>query len=264
MNKEIVILGSSRGARNIIAGQIEEATGLSTFNLSYPGSDIEFQEFLLRSLIHFNETPQKVLLAIDDPRQFLPSDLLIFRLERLYPLARYPYINKEMIARGEKNISSKTLVLARMNIRNFDIRRKSFTYLDTITEYGSMPIYSQNENLTFNYDSLIHRYQTNNELEYKVNSFLKIQKICEENNIELTLVFSPNFKAHNYSFERRMKQLTHDNVDFILYDSLNPIYKDEAYFYDNFHLRSAGAITFTNEIVDFLESEKTNQLINTN
>ncbi len=50
-----------------------------------------------------------VLLAIDDPRQFLPSDLLTFRLERLYPLARYSYINNEMIARGERTAAQMHL-----------------------------------------------------------------------------------------------------------------------------------------------------------
>lgn len=40
INKELVVLGSSRGARNVIAGQIEEKTGISSFNLSYPGGDI--------------------------------------------------------------------------------------------------------------------------------------------------------------------------------------------------------------------------------
>ena len=41
INKDIIILGSSRGARDIIAAQIENETGLSAFNLCYPGSNVE-------------------------------------------------------------------------------------------------------------------------------------------------------------------------------------------------------------------------------
>jgi hypothetical protein len=55
INKDCIIFGSSRGARNIIAKQIEKETGLSSYNLSYPGSDIEFHEFLLRSFLKFNK-----------------------------------------------------------------------------------------------------------------------------------------------------------------------------------------------------------------
>ena len=58
MNKDIILLGSSRGARDIIASQIEDSLQLSTYNLSYPGSDIEFHEFLLKSVLKFNKAPR--------------------------------------------------------------------------------------------------------------------------------------------------------------------------------------------------------------
>ena len=58
MNKDLIVLGSSRGARNVIASQIEDSLTISTYNLSYPGSDIEFHEFLLRSLIKYNKKPK--------------------------------------------------------------------------------------------------------------------------------------------------------------------------------------------------------------
>lgn len=261
MNKDIIVLGSSRGARNIIAGQIEDSLGFSAYNLSYPGSDIEFHEFILRTLIQFNEAPKMVLLAIDDPREFLPSQLLTFRLERLYPLAKNKYINDEMIARGEKNISSKALVLSRMNIRNLDIRRKRFTYIDSINSCGSMPISSQREGMFFQFDSVPKIYQTDYEQEYKVNSFQKLQQHCVENNIELILIFSPNFKVHSAGFENRMKLLTEDQVTYMLYDSLNPIYTEESYYFDHIHLQKNGATVFTNEIIEFLKKHNTAQLV---
>ena len=66
MNKDLIVLGSSRGARNIIASQIEDSLNISSYNLSYPGSDIEFHKFLLQSLIKYNEKPKIVLLVVDD------------------------------------------------------------------------------------------------------------------------------------------------------------------------------------------------------
>src|SRR5688572_29021938 len=69
MNKDIVVIGSSRGARDILAERIEDSTGYTSYNLSYPGSDVEFHAFLLESIVTFNKAPKLVLLAIDDPWQ---------------------------------------------------------------------------------------------------------------------------------------------------------------------------------------------------
>ena len=257
INKDIIVLGSSRGARNIIAGQIEDSLGISTYNLSYPAADIEFQEFLLRSLIQFNETPKIVLLAIDviDPEEFLPSEKIKFRLDRMYPLAIYQHVNNELIAREEKTILSKFLVLARINKRNFDLQKKQFTALDTILDCGSMPIYFQKENRAFIFDSTEQQYETVNELENKVNAFLNLQDICIKNEIKLFLIFSPNFSSHNLNFEKRLRLLTKKEVEYFIYDATNPIYKNKSYFYDETHLQTPGAIVFTNEIINFLKSK---------
>lgn len=255
MNKDIVILGSSRGARNVIADQLQDSLGKYSYNLSYPGSDIEFQEFILNTLIRFNAPPKKVILVVDDSRELLPSSILTFRYDRLYPLAKYKYINDVMIARGEKSISSKVLILSRMNIRNFNLRRKIFSELDSITTCGSMPISIQRENFIFNFDSTVRSYRCDLEIDYKINSFKNIQSVCIKNNIDLYLAFSPNFKIHNIGFENRMRDLSNESVKFIFYDSLNPVYKDELYYYDNIHLQRVGAISFTNDIIDFLQKE---------
>jgi len=42
INKDLIIAGSSRGSRDIIASRIEEMTGLSSYNLFYPGSNVVF------------------------------------------------------------------------------------------------------------------------------------------------------------------------------------------------------------------------------
>ena len=36
MNKDLIIIGSSRGARDLIAKQIEDSLNISCYNLSYP------------------------------------------------------------------------------------------------------------------------------------------------------------------------------------------------------------------------------------
>jgi len=255
INKELIVMGSSRGARNIIAGQIEDSLGISSYNLSYPGSDIEFHEFLLESLLKFNKPPKIVLLAIDDPSELLPSESIKFRFDRLYPLAKYSYIHKEMIKRGEKDFLSNFFALSRINKYNFYIVKKHFNALDTIRDCGSMPISFQRKNRNFNYKSIENEYQSSNELFNKVEAFLKFQQKCISNNIELYMIFSPNFQPHNPSFEKRLIELSYPEVSFFVYDTINSIYRNNSYFYDEAHLQTNGAIIFTNEIINYLAQE---------
>src|SRR5690554_940312 len=253
LNKDLIILGSSRGARNIIANQIEDSLNITSYNLSYPGSNIEFHDFLLQSLITYNQKPKVVLLAVDDPAELLPSESINFRLDRLYPLAKYDYINNEMIKRGEKTFLSKFLVLARINKRNIDIREKTFSALDTIRQCGSMPISFQRENREFVFNNNTNNYKVDAELPEKVKAFKNLQNLCMNNNIQLVIIYSPNFKKHNVSFEKRIKELSHPMVTSIAYDTTNQIYKNKDYYYDEAHLKTTGAVIFTNEIISQLK-----------
>ena len=141
INKDLIIIGSSRGARNIIANQIEAKTGLTSFNLSYPGSDIEFHEFLLKTLLKFNKPPKVILLPIDNAAELTQNETIKFRLDRLYPLVKYNYISQELVNRNEKNDKLlKYFMLHRICKSNFSIQQKHFTPLDTILPCGSMPI----------------------------------------------------------------------------------------------------------------------------
>lgn len=252
MNKEIIILGSSRGARDIAANQIEAKTGLPTYNLSYPGSNVEFHEFLLRALIEFNEPPKIVLLVVDDSAELLSSESLIFRLDRLYPLAKYDYINQEMINRGEKTQLSWIFALARMNQRNLDLREKSFGMLDSISVNGSMPISFQREKISFDYETGSNNYLIQEELDAKRQAFQKINELCSKNGIKLIVVFPPNFRDLNTSFVNRLKEISSPKTDFFIYDTTNTAYQDKRYYYDTAHLKKNGAKLFTAEVNNYL------------
>lgn len=257
INKDVVILGSSRGARNIIASQIEEATNLSTFNLSYPGSNIEFHEFLLRTLLKFNKKPKQVILVVDEPYELTEIESLNFRFDRLYPLVKYDYIREELISRGEKNIIlSKLFVLHQLNKSNFDLRKKTFQPQDTVKSCGSMPLTEQRKGRKWTFDKLQEQYTIEKEEENKVNAFKSFVSICKEENVSLAIAFPPNFRSYNKSFDSRIKQLIGNDAGFIIYDSLNRAYFDKSFFYDEAHLLRAGAEIFTNEIIDFLKKGK--------
>ncbi|MDA9808763.1 hypothetical protein N9C59_00445 [Flavobacteriales bacterium] len=256
MNKDLIILGSSRGARNIIASQIEESLNVSCYNLSYPGSNIEFHEFILRALIKYNRSPKTLLLAVDDPHELLHHEPLQFRLDRLYPLAKYKYINDEMISRKEKNFLSKFLILGRINISNFNLKQKKYSMFDTLKICGSMPISFQKNDFEFNNDKSHIDYEIKNELPKKRLAFKKIQDMCKLKNIELFIVYSPNLKGHNRFFIYRIKELSNQSILHIKNDTSNISYKNKKYYHDGAHLNTTGAKIFTNDIIKKLKENK--------
>jgi hypothetical protein len=252
ITKTIVVVGSSRGARDIIAGKIQTETGQPAYNLCYPGSNIYFHEFLVRSLIKFNKTPKQILLVVDDPSEFHQDKTLNFRLDRMYPLVKYSYIRKELINRGEKNKwASYLFILHQINKSNFDFNKKQFSSLDTIKNCGSMPISFQRKGRNWKYGFKEDNYSVETEIKDKVEAFNKIIDMCNENKIGLTIIFPPNYKPRNTLFENRIKELTNhkENVSFMVYNDKNPIYSNKNYFYDESHLMNTGADIFTEEIV---------------
>lgn len=253
LNKDLIVMGSSRGARNIIAKQIEDSLKIPAYNLSYPGSDIEFHEFLLRSLIKFNKKPKVILLAVDDPAELLPSESINFRFDRLYPLVKHDYIIDEMISKGKKNIFSYAFALGRINTTNFDLKIKRFSELDTIIECGSMPISFQRKDRDFIYFENNSDYDTKKESKVKLSYFNQFIESCKYNNIKLYFVFSPNFVQCNEKFENRMKSLSGNVAHFIHYDTSKAIYKNKFYYYDEAHLKKNGAEIFTYEIIEKLK-----------
>lgn len=252
INKDVIIIGSSRGARNLIANEIEIKTGKETFNLSYPGSNIEFHEFILRTLLKYNQKPETIILSIDDPTFLLDDVSLEFRYERFYPLMKYNYLVQEMINRGEKNYLAKYFALGRISKTNISFQEKQFSSLDTLTSCGSMPISFTQPEYNFKFDSIPQKYPIFLEEENRINAYIKFQERCKEENIRLITVFSPNYRAHNLGFENRVRELTMDNNLLYIYDLTNNVYKNQSYYYDETHLKNDGALIFTNEIVSNL------------
>lgn len=253
INKDLIITGSSRGSRDILASQIEDQTGLSSYNLCYPGSNVEFHEFLIKALLTFNKAPSVILLVVDDPEELLVNETVIYRKDRLYPLVKYPYIRDELVRLGDKDkLLSDIIILHQLNKYNFDLRQKKFTPLDTIIECGSMPISWQQEGRDWRYHKEETIYKIDNENIVKINAYKEIIKTCESRDIKLVIVFPPNYHPHNKAFEDRIRHLSGEKNYFYVYNTNNSIYKNKDYYYDQAHLMRKGAVDFTNELIDYL------------
>lgn len=258
INKELVVVGSSRGARNIIAEVLQDSTKLSAYNLSYPGSDIIYHEFIIRTLLKFNNKTKVIVLTVDNPQTFVPDSILTFRLDRLYPLVKYDYINQELINKGEKNrLISKLFVSYRISHEKLNINQKKFNSIDTIFENGSMPISFQKKNENWEKRHQQYEYNKNIEVKEKLEAFNNIKSLCSKNNIKLIIVSPPNYGYNDVNFSNRIKLLIDDTkqVSYYSYNKNNPIYYYREYYYDINHLKRNGAEIFTTELADFIKTE---------
>lgn len=253
MNKDLIILGSSRGSDNILAGEIEKQTGMSTYNLSYQGADVTFQYFVLNTLLQFNEKPKKVILSIDNPYEFDNEKSLVFRFDRLRPLSKYDYISSELIRQKEQNILSKIFYLARLNRDQINFGQKKKISKIPIDAYGSMPLFQKKDSSLLVFAKPKSSYSKLNESKEKLKAFKQIKELCKKHKIELIYAFSPSYGNFNSAFYRRFINEV-DVKNIIVYDSLNPIYKKASYYYDESHLLEKGAKVFTKEIIIFIQS----------
>lgn len=257
INKEIIIVGSSRGARNIIASDLEEITGKTTYNLSYPGSDVTFHEFVIRTLLKFNNPPQYIVLTMDGRSQLTPNSSINFRFDRLYPLVKYNYILEELIQRQEISPGARYINILRIKPSQYDFRPREFGKLDSLLECGSMPISFQDERLdTIFYDNkeTLYSEYLEKESKKKTEALLSIREICKNYGVELVIVFPPNLYRDPKGLEERILRLLNmENA--IMIPSDNHLFKNPYYYYDNSHLQKNGAKYFSIYLAEVLERD---------
>ncbi len=255
IQSDILIYGSSRGGRDIIASEMEDSLKLPTYNLSFPGSAIEFHEFLLsETLKNGNKKPSVVILVVDDPDELLPSSRINFRLDRLYPLIKYGVIRDKLVEKGGKNYwLSKLFIVHQLSISNFDFRPKHFKPIDTLLADGSMPIDFKDPRFTGDFITNTTMYDIKKERPAELNSFTRFVDLCYSNNIKLLIACPPNFYKPTVGFSERIAGLVKDKASILIHDANQHAYsKDPGYYYDDVHLNKKGAKLFTAELVDFL------------
>jgi hypothetical protein len=254
MEKDIIIIGSSRGANNISAKQMEDETGLSTYNLSYRGSNVIFHQFILETLLLYNKKPQKVLLVIDDEYEFLMDHSLHFRFDRLYPLKNYSYINNKLIDSKKKSYVSKFLYAAKIDREDFSLKPKRVYPINLMTSHGSK-LLPKKENNDLEFINESKNYNILEEESLKLRSFKSIQEMCSSKEIDLYFVLTPDFKSFDVTFLKRFEKLVKKKEHIIVYDTLDKRYKDYSIFRDQTHMCSEGAEIFTSELSQFMKSK---------
>ncbi|MFN5149796.1 MAG: hypothetical protein ACK46O_09860 [Flavobacteriia bacterium] len=254
INAEVLVFGSSRGARSVIAQRFIDSLGVSAYSLAYPGSDVTFHEYLLRQTLEVkgNKKPKTVILVVDDSDELKPAKSLKFRFDRMYPLVKYKSVRDEMVKRKEKKpIITELLVLHQMNKSNFLFKQRKFTKNDSIMPCGSMPISHQKKTFDKKYNTEIYNYTREDELIQKIKAFRAFKDHCKDNNIQLIVAIPPNFRKVTIGFVPRLKQVMDGHGTIFMYNETRPEYSNPDFFFDNTHLQKAGSEIYTMELVHY-------------
>ncbi len=258
VDSEILVYGSSRGARSVIASQISDSLGHSCYNLSYPGSDIGFHAYLLRETLETpgNTIPKVVVLVVDDANEFKEAKMLGFRFDRMYPLVKYKTIRDEMVKQREKKwFVNELLITHQLNKSHFLMKQQAFTKNDSIMKCGSMPIGHQKKNFEklYKYKHKPYIYSREGEYIQKLRAFDEFVQLCKKHKIKLVIAIPPNFRKVTTGFQQRLEEQLHGYGIVFAFDPSIPEYADQAYFFDNAHLQTNGARIFTDELTDVIE-----------
>lgn len=254
---DILVFGSSRGARSVIASQISDSLDKTAYNLAFPGSDITFHSFLLELLLknNANQVPKQIILVVDDADELQTSKSLKFRLDRMYPLVKYKVIRDELVKRKEKKpFVNELLVSHQLNKSNFLLKQKKFTKNDSIMPCGSMPISHQKKTFDKKFGKEPYQYDVKSELIQKINAFNHFMDLCHQNKIQLIVALPPNFRVVSNGFEKRMKHLVGNKGLVWKYNQDKAAYLDPDNFFDNAHLQKKGSIIYTADLIAYLKT----------
>ena len=257
VNADVLVIGSSRGARGIIASEITENTHRSAFNFCYPGSNLLFHHFLLKTYLKFNKKPKTIVLSIDDDFAFKESPWLSFRNNALYAFTKYDYINEELIGQQENHPFSRYFNIARLRKIHLDFGPPELEDTDILWKCGSMPIPFNNKVVIFGArDTSNVTYDVSSEANWYVEAYKQIIEDCKALGIQIYVVLPPNYRPLNPAFLKRVKEVTPKSAEIFVYNQSQKAYADSNYFYDPSHLQQNGARLFTKEFSDYLKERK--------
>jgi hypothetical protein len=255
VNKDLIIIGSSRGTADIATWMLEDSLGMSAFNLSYGGSEIEWQLFILETLLEKASPPRIIVKIIDDPFELTKAKINEFRLDVLYPLVKYPRALEALIERGEKNrFLSKLLVTHQLSKTSYDFRAPP-PVQDSVLLYGALPRRGQISEKQKKKVRIDTSYYASNELPGKVDAFMKFKDITKNKGIQVVYVIPPSYSPLNEDFVIRMRTMIGPDNTFFIYDREDSSYFRDAFFRDPYHLNIKGAEYFTNDLVCFMKDK---------
>ena len=254
MQYDALVFGSSRAARNIVAAQIEEQIGLTSYSLGLPGSNIDFHAQLLDFVVNSGQAPKLVLLAVD-PTELIADASINFRFDVLYPYAGIEEVRKVLSGREQLNdgLSRLSAVYREKHgvleaFRPHKLLSSGVDPLNNIYPDGSMPIDGKSityEKMSYGKKKVV--YSKARESAYLRERFAHFIKTCAQYKIQLVVVISPAFGEPIQGFYQRMIDVAGDGVVYLDY-SRHPQFKEKKLYYDSIHLNKEGGYLLSKQM----------------
>jgi hypothetical protein len=253
-NKDIIILGSSRGHFDVMASDIQNHFNLNTFNLSYKGGSVAFQKFILENYINYNTHPRIIIKVLDDNFEFQNSEVRFIRKDKLSELVKHEKIRDKLIELGEKKLLlSKLFVLHQINLSFFNFNPRGVD--NSIIAYGA-----GNRRI----DSIVKGEYKKREVDFdsskifkeEIDAFKEIQELCAVNNIQLIFVVGPVYKEVDQKWLNYTKKKIANKKNIFVFDTIGSFYKSKGIYFDKGHLNRIGATQFTKDIIGFIEENE--------
>lgn len=259
IKSDIVIYGSSRAWTHFDPLIIQLGLKQNTYNLGIDGHNFWLQYLRHKQLLKFNKKPKKIILSVDifslqkrrnlyNKSQFLP--FLLWN-KTLYDFTKtyegfnvYDYIVPLIRYCGQKESLKAALHNMLLGSDTQPSRINGYKGQDNKWEYTNF----------YQLKSILDSYKINIDPN-SVNLFYQFIIECKKQNIELILVYSPEFVTAQRLIKNRNKlidfyRLTAKRfkIKFLDYSS-NVICSDTKFFLNAEHLNKKGAEIFSKQLV---------------
>lgn len=243
---DILVLGSSRAAHNVLAEDLKHYLNIKAFNLGFRGTNVSFHLQLLKWYLDNNSAPKIIVYVADVPFIF-DKDALQYRTDFLFPFVSYNLYRDHLIEKDKLSKMAYVLNFAKSNYHTV-FKTPSVTIENYTTTRGSNPL--PVESYKGNGANFIANKKVVNDPE-KIDAFNQIQLLCIKRGVKLVVAIPPNNYSLDYGFVSTLKKHCLPDSFFYVYNSNYTTPKNE-FFYDISHLNKNGAKKFTEEISIFI------------
>lgn len=258
VNADILVSGSSRAAYHYDPRLIEEATGRSAFNFGRVGTQTDLQVAVLKAYLRHNRKPQLVVQNLD-------AFTFVTSRELLDPAMYVPYLDDSVLYESLKKFDPEVMKSRYVPLYGYVVPDMNLTWLtglkalvgiDPKEDYflGFSP-----RSRTWNDDFSSYKASNPHGVAFAiepagVQALEELIELCQENGIQLVLVYSPEYEG--------MQKMTNNRLQiFARFRELSARYHvpfwdyshweftdDTHYFYNSQHLNAAGAELFSSDI----------------
>lgn len=260
INSEIVIYGSSRAWVHIDPTMISNSLNKSTYNLGIDGHNFWLQYLRHTLLLKHNTKPKLIILSLD-----------VFTLQKindLYNLEQFlPYMLwNDAIKNATKSYNGFTSIDYEIPLVRYLGRKEAIKESFLIDESSNIRLRVkgfQAKDRQWNSDfEKAKKAMKNYDKDLDSNSIKLFERFlteCKSNNIDLLLVYTPEYIEGQKFIKNRTKIISlykkyGQKFDIPFYDySDDSITYHKKYFYNSTHMNKEGAKLFTKKLIDSLK-----------